>query len=110
MSQEIEQARALMNEVGIGDLPLESVAQLFQNGITLSDLRASGVELFLKNDWQDSLKVIDAILADFDFSRSAGLARRVKISSTDELLRLIKRLHLALQAGHYAVEGGIRTR
>jgi hypothetical protein len=110
LKEKIEQAKKLMRDAGIGDLPLEAVAQLYRNRVKFSDLGAGGFELIVKNDWQGNLKVVDKILEDFRFSYSSGLARYVKITSTEELLRLVKRLHFTMLAGRAAVECGVGTR
>jgi hypothetical protein len=99
-----------MREAGIGDLPLGAAAQISWNGLSLEEFSAGGCELIMKNDWQESLRLIDVILEDFHYHKPCGLARYVKISSTGEFVQLVKRLNLVLLAGRYALEGGIAAR
>ncbi len=109
------EVEALMSELGISNLPIESVAQVYENGISISkpccatDSTEIEVEISIKNDRNHCVDVLDAIVAPFKHKNSCGLARVARFSSRDDFLAFSQRISLVLLAGFLAVRAGVEV-
>ncbi len=96
--------------------PVHAAAQLARNGLRIGEPhRAAGsswlmVELGLKNDWEQSLALLDDVLRPYRVQKSCGLARIVVCEDTAQWLEVMRRVSLLLAAGCLALDGGEAAR
>lgn len=109
MKSNLEKCREILLSMNLSHFPVMAVANLYRSGITIcqgqyniSDGTEIEIEIGLRNDWDQSLALLDRVLTGFTTSKPCALARRVTFKTDEDYLLLTQKLARILLAGFYA--------
>lgn len=111
-----ERCRQILEELGIGSVPLEAAAKFFANQVNVGMAyyhdpgHVFHFEIGLPNDHDGCLALLDAVVAPFRHGRSCGLARTVSLPDLQAVESFFRRVAMAHAAGQLAWEISHRKR